>query len=100
MNFRNTIPIAAIAVLIVVAGYVVVRFNAQEATIQSADFRNAATAEVRDAQGQVVLRGSFMLAEEEDDDIERKAALATAGGDVRGEAEVEFATEMPVEQEV
>jgi hypothetical protein len=39
--------------------------------------------------------------EEEDDDIERKAALAPmAGGEVVGEAEVEFDTEMPADQEV
>ena len=42
-----------------------------------------------------------MLVEEEADDIERKAALASGSdGEVMGEAEVEFATEMPVEQEV
>ena len=59
------------------------------------------TAEIRDSTGEVVLRGTFMLVEEEDDDIERKAALApTTGGEVMGEAEVEFATEMPADQEV
>ena len=48
-----------------------------------------------------MLRGTFRLVEEEDDDIERKAALApTTGGEVMGEAEVEFATDMPAEQEV
>jgi len=100
MSLRKSISIAAVAALILVTGYLVVQF-AQEATIQSADFRNAATAEIRDAQGQVVLRGTFMLEEEEDDDIERKATLAgTTGGEVIGEAEVEFATEMPVDQEV
>src|SRR5687768_9255588 len=100
MSLRKSISIAAVAALILVTGYLVVQF-AQEGTIQSADFRNAATAEIRDAQGQVVLRGTFMLEEEEDDDIERKATLAgTTGGEVIGEAEVEFATEMPVDQEV
>jgi hypothetical protein len=79
----------------------VARFNGQEAAIQSADFRNAVTAEIRNAQGEIVLRGTLMLVEEEDDDIERKAALAaTTGGEVMGEAEVEFATEMPADQEV
>ena len=57
--------------------------------------------EIRDGDGVVVLRGTFKLVEEEDDDIERKAALAFApDGEFLGEAEVEFATEMPVDQEV
>jgi hypothetical protein len=62
----------------------------------------AATAEVRDAQGQVVLRGPFVLADEEDDDIERKTALEPTGvdADAAGEAEVEFSKEAPAEQDV
>jgi len=96
----KAVPAVVIVAVIAVTGYVVARFNGQE-PIQSADFRNAATAEIRDSTGKVVLRGTFKLVEEEDDDIERKAALAlTAGGEVMGEAEVEFATEMPVDQEV
>ena len=97
---RKAVPAAVIVAVIAVTGYVVARFNGQEA-VQSADFRNAATAEVRDSAGKVVLHGTFVLVEEEDDDIERKAALApTTGGEVMGEAEVEFATEMPADQEV
>ncbi len=101
MRARELLQIAAIIAALVVAGYLAVRYNAQEPTIESADFRNAQTAEIRDEQGATILRGTFMLAEEEDDDIERKAALATlTSGEVMGEAEVEFATEIPVEQEV
>ena len=97
---RKAVPAVVIVAVIAVTGYVAARFNGQE-TIQSADFRNAATAEIRDSTGTVVLRGTFRLVEEEDDDIERKAALAlTTGGEVMGEAEVEFATEMPADQEV
>src|SRR5687768_14527669 len=100
LTARKAVPAVAIVAVIAVTGYVVARFNEQE-PIQSADFRNAATAEIRDSTGKVVLRGTFRLVEEEDDDIERKAALAlTAGGEVMGEAEVEFATEMPADQEV
>jgi hypothetical protein len=100
LTARKAVPAAVIVTVIALTGYVVARFNGQEA-IQSADFRNAATAEIRDATGKVVLRGTFKLVEEEDDDIERKAALAfTTGGEVMGEAEVEFATEMPADQEV
>ena len=99
---RQSIVAAGIVAVVLIAGggYAVARFKAQEA-IQSADFRNAATAEVRDAAGAIVLQGTFMLVEEEDDDIERKAALARpTGGGILGEAEVEFATEMPADQEV
>lgn len=101
LSVRKAELAAVILAITAITGYLVVRFNAQESTIPSADFRNAVSAEVRSSQGEVVLRGTFMLVEEEDDDIERKAALtAPTGGDVMGEAEVEFATEMPVEQEV
>ena len=100
LTSRKAVPIAVIVAVVAVSAYAVARFNAQEA-IPSADFRNAATAEIRDSTGKVVLRGTFMLVEEEDDDIERKAALAPpTGSEVMGEAEVEFATEMPADQEV
>jgi len=100
LTARKAVPAVVIVAVIAVTGYVVARFNGQE-PIQSADFRNAATAEIRDSAGKVVLRGTFKLVEEEDDDIERKAALAlTTGGEIMGEAEVEFATEMPADQEV
>lgn len=100
LTTRKTVAAVVSVVLIALIGYVVARFNGQE-PIQSADFRTAATAEIRDATGKVVLGGTFRLVEEEDDDIERKAALAlTTGGEVMGEAEVEFATEMPADQEV
>ena len=101
LSTRNTVLAAVVGfALIAGGGYAVARFKAQEA-IQSADFRNASTAEIRDSGGDVVLKGIFMLVEEEDDDIERKAALARpTGGGAIGEAEVEFATEMPTDQEV
>jgi hypothetical protein len=100
LSARKAVPVAVIVAFILVTGYVVARYNG-EPTIQSADFRNALTAEIRNSQGEIVLRGTFMLGEEEDDDIERKAPLAApTGGDVVGEAEVEFATEMPADQEV
>jgi hypothetical protein len=101
LSTRKAVPVAVILAFIAITGYAVARYNAQEPAIQSADFRNAVTAEIRDSHGELVLRGAFMLVEEEDDDIERKAPLAAAtGGEVMGEAEVEFATEMPADQEV
>jgi hypothetical protein len=65
------------------------------------DLTNAATADVVDGQGRVVLSGPFQAVDEVDDDIERKAALAPTGvdADAAGEAEVEFARNAPTEQE-
>lgn len=67
------------------------------------DFRNAATAEIRDAQGQVLLRGTFAPVDgDEDDEVERLATLtpAVAGSSATGEAEVEHRKSDPNVQEV
>ena len=100
-NRRQLIPIVGLIATLAVAVYMVVQLNGQEAPA-TGDFSNAATAEVRDAQGQVVLRGQFALADEEDDDIERKATLQPTGADAdaTGEAEVEFAKAAPAKQEI
>jgi hypothetical protein len=97
---RQIIPAAGLLTTMAVAVYMVVQLSAQTAT-PVGDFTNAALAEVRDAQGQVLLRGQFQLADE-DDDIERKAVLATTGvdADAHGEAEVEFSKNAPATQEV
>jgi hypothetical protein len=65
--------------------------GAQTSQEQSADFTKAELAEVRNAQNQVILSGKFVVSDEDDDDIERKAALAPTGvdADAAGEAEVE-----------
>jgi hypothetical protein len=98
---RQTISIVGLLATIAAAVYMVVQLNGQERP-PTGDFTNAATAEVRDAQGQVVLRGQFVLADEEDDDIERKATLEPTGvdADAAGEAEVEFSKTAPAIQEV
>jgi hypothetical protein len=67
------------------------------------DFRNANAAEIRDAQGQVLLRGTFAPVDsDEDDEVERLAKLApaTPGSSATGEAEVEHRKSEPNEQEV
>ncbi len=106
---RQMIPIAGLAATIAVTIYMVAQLQARQApgpaqqqTAASADFTNAATAEVQDAQGQTILRGLFSVSPEDDDDVERKAALESTGidTDAIGEAEVEFAMTNPVEQEV
>ena len=55
------------------------------------DLSNASTVEVKDSTGAVVLRGHFVEAPEDDDDVERKATLAGSGttASSKGEAEIE-----------
>jgi hypothetical protein len=98
----STGPVPAIGLLLtaLVAVYMVLLASAQQPL--TGNLTNAATAEVRDAQGQVVLRGPFASAEEDDDDVERRATLAPTGidADASGEAEVEFDRTRPTSQEV
>jgi hypothetical protein len=100
-NKLQVIPVVGLLCTVAAVGYMVVQLNAQS-TAPTGDFTQASVAEVRDAQGQIVLRGQFAVAEEEDDDIERKAALAQTGvdADATGEAEVEYAKAAPTVQEV
>jgi hypothetical protein len=76
--------------------------QAQSPAELRADFTNASIAEVRDAQGTVVLRGEFVLNDEDDDDTERKATLKAVGSvaEAVGEAEVEYPRTGEVVQEV
>ena len=100
-DMRQAIPIVGLLVTMAAAVYMVVQLSGQERP-PAGDFTNAATAEVRDAQGQVVLRGQFALADEEDDDIERRATLEPTGidADAAGDAEVEFSKAAPTKQEI
>jgi len=98
---RQMIPIGGLVATMAVAGYMVVQLNGQGTGV-TGNFTNAAAAEVRDAQGQVVLLGQFVMEDEDDDDTERKAVLKPTGivADAAGEAEVEFARSAPATQEV
>ncbi len=98
---RQAIPVVGLLATFVAAAYMVVQLSAQT-TSPTGDFTNAALAEVRDAQGLVILSGPFQLVEEEDDDVERKAALTSTGvdADATGEAEIEFRKAAPAQQEV
>jgi hypothetical protein len=100
-NKVQVVPVVGLLCTVAVAGYMVAQLSGQS-TAPTGDYTNASVAEVRDAQGQIVLRGQFAVAEEEDDDIERKAALEQTGvdADAAGEAEVEFAKAAPTVQEV
>jgi hypothetical protein len=97
---RQLIPLGGLLITVATAGYIVAQLHGQ--TPPTGDFTNAATAQVRDAQGQIVLQGQFMAPVEEDGDLERRATLAPTGvdNDAAGEAEIEFAKTAPTEQEV
>ena len=102
-NRVQLIPIVRLLAAVGVVGdMVVVQLDGQQTTPPPADYTKAVFAEVRDAQGLIVLRGQFALADEEDDDIERKATLEPTGidADAAGEAEVEFAKASPAVQEI
>jgi hypothetical protein len=96
---RQLIPILGLLATIGGAGYGVAHLHAQQATAVG-DFSKAAVAEVRDAQGQVVLSGMFQAEPAGDGDIERKAVLAPVSGDAAGTAEVEVDEASPAQQEI
>jgi hypothetical protein len=101
MKTRHWIPVGGLLATIAAAGYMVVQLNGQAAA-PTGDFTNAITAQVRDAQGQIVLEGRFMAPIEEDGGVERKATLAPSGADAdaAGEAEIEYKPPTPTEQEI
>ena len=91
----------ALAAAVGVATMVSLDGNQTAATM--GDFRNATTAEVRDAQGTVLARGTFAAtAGDSDKEIERKATLTATnpGGTATGEAEIEYQTDKADVQEV
>jgi hypothetical protein len=98
---RQTIFTAGLLATLAAAAPMVAPLSGQTAT-PTGDLTNAALAEVRDVQGQVVLTGQFQIADEDDDDVERKAVLAptVVDSDAAGEAEVEFNKDSPAVQEV
>lgn len=74
------IPLGGLLATIAAAAYAVVQLSGQ-AQAPTGDFTNAATAQVRDARGQIVLQGDFMPPVEEDGGLERRATLAATGVD-------------------
>ena len=95
------IPVGGLLATMAIAVVMLAQLHGQKAA--AGDYSKATIAEGRDAQGQVVLRGSFAAVDDgDDDDVERKARLEPTGidADAAGEAEVEVSTTNPVEQEV
>ena len=102
-NTRQWIPISGLLATIAAASYGVVHLHGQaQSQSPAADFTKAASVQVKNAQGQVVLQGEFQAAVEEDGGLERRAVLAPTGvdADAAGEAEVEFAKSGATRQEV
>ena len=98
---RQWIPVSGLLATMAFAVVMLAELHAQKAP--AGDYSKAAVAEVRDAQGQVILRGSFAVVDDgDDDDVERKAGLepTSIDADAAGEAEVEVSTSNPAEQEI
>ena len=101
MARRQLIPAAGRVCTVLAAAYAVVQLDAQPAT--PVDFTGAATAEVRDAAGQVLLQGLFGAeVEDVEEETERHARLTPIGAvpNAAGEAEVEFDRETTSAQEI
>jgi hypothetical protein len=102
----NKVQIALLTGLVAISAAVtvaVVQLNGEQASPITGDFRNAAVAEVHDTQGHVLLRGAFAPVESDDEgEVERLATMIAASPEVKasGEAEVEYETNAPSEQEV
>ena len=102
-NSVQTISIAGLVTTMAFAAFSIVQLDGTAANQVTGDFRNAAMAEVRDAQGQTLLRGTFAVAESDDaGEVERVAKLEGANTSVTatGEAEVEYESDSPTVQEV
>jgi hypothetical protein len=95
------IAAAGLATTAAVAVAMVINLSGNQTANVSGDFRYATTAEVRDAGGKVLLRGTFAAAGA-GDDVERQATLtATAdGGQATGDAEIEYSQAEPNVQEI
>ena len=99
----HIVSIAGLIAIAAASSIAVAQLNGEAAQSIAGDFRNAAVAEVHDAQGQVLLRGSFAPVDTDDEgEIERLAPLTAVQSQVtaKGEAEVEYQTDTPTEQEV
>ena len=101
-NPVQTMTAVGVAATTAFAVAMMVHLSGQQQPQATGDFRSASTAEVRDAQGQVLLRGTFTPVDADDGDIERLAKLAPteAGGKASGEAEVEYSKKTPNMQEI
>ena len=105
MNKKLKLAAITGALALAAAGTMTIaQLNGEQTAAVAGDFRNAAVAEVYGSQGQVLMRGSFAPADSDDEgEIERLApltAVASEFNSAKGEAEVEYQTDTPTEQEV
>ena len=105
MNKKLKLAALTGALALAAAGTVTIaQLSGEQAAAITGDFRNAAVAEVHGSQGQVLMRGSFAPADSDDEgEVERLApltAVASEFNNAKGEAEVEYQTDTPTEQEV
>lgn len=105
MNKKLKLAAITGALALAAAGTVTIaQLNGEQTAAVTGDFRNAAVAEVHGSQGQVLMRGSFAPADSDDEgEVERLApltAVASEFNNAKGEAEVEYQTDTPTEQEV
>lgn len=105
MNKKLKLVAITGALALAAAGTVTIaQLNGEQTAAVTGDFRNAAVAEVHGSQGQVLMRGSFAPADSDDEgEVERLApltAVASEFNNAKGEAEVEYQTDTPTEQEV
>ena len=99
---RQNVVMAGVALSMVAALATIAHLRAQQQTV-TGDFREAKVAEIHDAQGNVLLKGTFAPADGDDDqEVERLATLAAtqAGSKASGEAEVEYQKDAPNVQEI
>ena len=97
---RQIIPLTGLLLTFAFSSYTVAGLHGQQTP--GGDFTNASTAEVRGPAG-VLLRGQFAaVVEDDEDELERKATLAStaAGSTASGEAEIEFDKGTPGKQEI
>jgi hypothetical protein len=102
MNVQRA-SVAGLVLTAVVSTVAVVQLSGERAAQITGDFRNAAVAEVRNSASQVLLRGTFVAVDADDaGEVERHAKLESmvAGATLSGEAEVEYQTDQPANQEV
>jgi hypothetical protein len=96
------IAAAGLAATAAVAVAMVINLSGNQTANISGDFRNATTAEIRDAQGKVLLRGNFASVGKDADNVERLATLTATpeGGQASGDAELEYDKAKPNMQEI
>jgi hypothetical protein len=102
-NSVQALTIAGLVSTMAFAVFSIVELQGQPAAQITGDFRNAAIAQVRDAQGQTLLQGNFVVVDSDDaGEVERLAKLEAPNASVtaKGEAEVEYETDKPTVQEV